>query len=128
MEDLSLMESPQTPHNLDEDIPDLLLFDVGLSLLVVADLLEHVAIVCILHDEAETGSRFINESISVGDNVWVVNGGEDTNLIERILLLFLGEAEHLYVLERVDIVVIVPPHLEYTTVGTITKLFYDGEV
>ena len=120
MEDLSLMESPQTPHNLDEDIPDLLLFDVGLSLLVVADLLEHVAIVCILHDEAETGGRFINESISVGDNVWVVNGGEDTNLIERILLLFIRKFSHFYLLQCILLAIAQAQNRVHTAVGALT--------
>ena len=48
------MESPQASHNLDENVPDLFLFDVGLSLLVVADFLEYIAIVSVLHHETQT--------------------------------------------------------------------------
>lgn len=43
------MECSEASNYLDKDIPDLLFFDVGLALLIVADLLEHVTVVRILH-------------------------------------------------------------------------------
>lgn len=55
MQDLSIMEGLESPDDLDEDIPDLLLLDVCLSLLVVADLLEDVAVVSVLHYQAKNG-------------------------------------------------------------------------
>ena len=54
MEDFANVECFEASDYLDKDIPDLLFFDVGLTLLIVADLLEHVAIVCILHHQAQT--------------------------------------------------------------------------
>lgn len=43
------MECSEASYYLDKDIPDLFFFDVGLALLIVADLLEHVTVVRILH-------------------------------------------------------------------------------
>ena len=45
------MESLQTTNYLDENVPDFLLFDIRLSLLIVGDFLEDVTIICVLHDE-----------------------------------------------------------------------------
>ena len=55
VEDAALMECPQSSYNLNKDIPDLFLLDVGLSLLIVTDFLENVSVVCILHHETQTG-------------------------------------------------------------------------
>ena len=49
MQNLTTVEGTETPHNLDENVPNFLLLDVSLSLLVVADLLEDITIVSILH-------------------------------------------------------------------------------
>ena len=46
----TVVQRLEASYNLDEDVPDLLLLDVGLSFLVAANLLENVTIVCILHD------------------------------------------------------------------------------
>ena len=48
------MKYEQSADDLDEDVPDFLLFDVGLSLLVVTDFLEHISIVSIFHNQAQT--------------------------------------------------------------------------
>ena len=69
MQDLAIMQSFKASDNLNEDIPDLLLLDVGLSFLVAANLLEHVTIVCILHYEAQTGAGFVDESFFVSNYV-----------------------------------------------------------
>ena len=53
MEDASDVECAESAHNLNEHIPDLLFLDVGLSLLIVADFLKHVAIVSVLHNKAQ---------------------------------------------------------------------------
>ena len=49
VQDLTAVEGAQATDNLDEDIPDLFLLDVGLTLLVVTDFLEDIAIVSVLH-------------------------------------------------------------------------------
>lgn len=62
-----------TSDNLNEDIPDFFLFDVGLTLLIVTDLLKDVAIVRILHHQAQTRCGLVNESVTVRDDIRVVN-------------------------------------------------------
>ena len=52
MKNLTTVEGSQTTNDLDKYIPDLLLFDVGLALLVVTYFLEHVSVVSIFHNQA----------------------------------------------------------------------------
>ena len=51
MQDFATVESTQSADALDEDVPDFLLFDVGLALLVVTYFLEHVSVVSIFHNQ-----------------------------------------------------------------------------
>ena len=75
------MESTEAPHDLDKDVPDLLLLYVGLALLIVADFLKDVAVVRVLHDQTQTRSRFVNEGIFIPYDIWVVDGGKDSDLV-----------------------------------------------
>lgn len=52
MHDLDPVHTVEAPDHLDEDLPYLPLLDVRLALLVVANLLEDVAVVRKLHDDA----------------------------------------------------------------------------
>ena len=49
MQNAADMASTQAPDDLDKDIPDLLLLNVRLTLLIVANLLKHIPVVSILH-------------------------------------------------------------------------------
>jgi two-component SAPR family response regulator len=52
VKNLSIVQSLESSDNLNEHVPDLLLLDVGLSLLIVADFLENVSVVGIFHYQA----------------------------------------------------------------------------
>ena len=52
MQDLAVVESLQPAYNLNEDVPDFLLFDVGFSLLIATNFLKNVAIIRVFHDKA----------------------------------------------------------------------------
>ena len=54
VQDLAAVEGKESTDNLDEDVPNLLLFNVSLSFLVVTDLLEDISVVSIFHNQAET--------------------------------------------------------------------------
>ena len=54
MQNLAFVENLEAPDDLDKDIPDFLFLDVGLSFLVVTDLLKDVSVVGILHDETKS--------------------------------------------------------------------------
>jgi hypothetical protein len=51
MENLALVKSLKTSDDLDEDVPDFLLFDVGLSFLITAYFLKDIAVVSVFHDQ-----------------------------------------------------------------------------
>ena len=51
--DLNLVHRMQTTHSLNENLPDLPLFDVGFLFLVVANFLKYVAVIGQLHYNAE---------------------------------------------------------------------------
>jgi hypothetical protein len=53
VQDLAIVQRLQSTHYLYEYVPDLLLFDVRFALLVTANLLEDVTIICVLHDETK---------------------------------------------------------------------------
>jgi hypothetical protein len=52
VQDLEVMEGSKALDDLQEDVPDLLLLELAPLLLVLEDLLEQVAAVCVLHDDA----------------------------------------------------------------------------
>ena len=85
------MECPQPPHDLYKDVPDLLLFNVGLSLLIVAYFLKYIAVISVLHHEAQTRSRLIDESIAIRYHIRVIYRCQDPHFVECILLLLLRE-------------------------------------
>lgn len=114
------MQGFEASNNLDEDVPDLLLFDVGLSFLVTANLLEDVAIVSVLHDEAQAGAGFVDESFLIGDHILLRDTRQDAHLVQGIFLLFLGQVKHLNLLQCVDCLVLLAAHLVDLRVGTIT--------
>lgn len=53
MQDLAVMQSFETSDYLNENVPNLLLFDIGFSLLVTANLLEDISVVSVLHDQTK---------------------------------------------------------------------------
>jgi len=89
MQDAAHVERPQPSHDLNEDIPDLLLLNIGLSFLIVADFLEDVAVVSILHDQAQTRRGLVDKCVAIGNHVGVIDGGEDAHLVQGVFLFFL---------------------------------------
>lgn len=106
MQYFTVVQSLQASNNLNEDVPDLLLLDVGLSFLVTANLLEDVAIVSILHDEAQAGAGLVNESLFVCDDVRLENTCQDAHLVQGVFLFFLRQVKHLNLLEYIDCLVL----------------------
>lgn len=90
MQNLAHVECAETPGNLDEDIPNLLLLDVGFPLLVVADLLVQISIVRELHHKAQATAALVNESFFVTDYVWFVDARENPDFVEGIFSFFLS--------------------------------------
>ena len=53
MKYLHVVKSLQSHNNLEKNIPDLFLLNVGFSLLILAYFLVHITVVSILHDNAK---------------------------------------------------------------------------
>ena len=113
------MEGSQPSDNLNEYVPNFLLLYVGLSLLVTADFLEHVSVVRVLHHQAQAGRRLVNERLLEPDHVRLVNTGQDSHFIQRIIFLLVGQLEHFYLLQGVDVVIVESFDFVNRTVGSI---------
>jgi hypothetical protein len=73
MQNASDMEGSKPSYDLDKDIPDLLLFNVSLALLIVANFLEDVSVISILHHKTQTRSGLVNKGITVCNYIWMVD-------------------------------------------------------
>lgn len=81
-----IMEGLQSSHRLDQEVPDLLLRELCLLLFVLLDCLQQIATVCQLHYDTETSFLVVKEGILVSDDIRMVDGGENSNFIQSILL------------------------------------------
>lgn len=94
VQDSSNVEGAQAAHNLDKDVPNLLLLDVSLFFLISADFLKHIPVVSILHHKAKTTAGLVDEGCFKSDHGWVVDAGQNANLVEGILFFFFCEIQH----------------------------------
>jgi len=69
------VQSLEASNGLNEERPELLLSEVGVVLLVLVDLAQHVSCIGMLHDDAQVACVLIKEALLKGDNVGVVDGG-----------------------------------------------------
>ena len=122
------MKRSKSPYDLNENVPNFLLFDICFSLLVATDFLEDIAVVRILHHEAERGRGFVNKCLLESNYVWMINRSEDTDLVEGILFLFVSQIEHLDFFESVLLLVVESPYFIHGRVCPVPKLLYDGKV
>ena len=106
VEDLQLMEGLETTHHLNNDLPDMLLLDELLIVLAFTDSLKNVAIVSKLHHNAERVRGLIKESLTVGSDERILDTRQNTNLIQSVLLLSIGQVLNLDFLERVNLIVL----------------------
>jgi len=54
----------------------------------------------------------------------MIHRSQYTDFVECVLLLFLSQLEHFYLLERIDLSILDTSHLENRGVSPIAKLFY----
>ena len=128
MQNVPAVECSQPPDNLDEDVPNLLLFDVGLSFLVTAYFLENISIICVLHDKTQTWRRLINKCFFKPDHVGMVDTRQYANLIECVFLLFLSQIEHFDLLQSIWLLVANSFDFIDRAVGAVSQLLDDCEV
>ena len=105
------MQSLQASDNLDEDIPNFLLLNVCFAFLITANFLEHVAIVSVLHNQAQARAGFVDKSFFVGDNVLVVDACQNSDLVQCVLFLLVRQVRHFHFLESIDRLVLLSADL-----------------
>lgn len=103
---------------LDEDIPDGLFWEEGALLCVLLNLLEEVAIVHVLHDDAQVVG-FVEGLLKTND-MRVLHRGKYADFSECILLFLLGQRPDLDLLERILLTVGQPLHDVDTGIGSLT--------
>ena len=73
MHNLAHVESSEPPHNLNENIQNFLLFNVGLPFLVVTDLLVKVSVISEFHHETQALARVVDKRLFVANDIGLVN-------------------------------------------------------
>lgn len=96
-----IMKSFQTSYNLNEIVPDLFLSKLGSLFLVFLNSLKEITIVSLFHDDAKAVGGVFEESLLVCDDVWVVNGSQNSNLVDSILFLLFREFTHFNLLHGI---------------------------
>ena len=128
MHHIEVVEGFEATEDLYEHVPDLPLREKLLALLVPHYLLEEVAVVRVLHDNAESVERGVDEDLLVGDDVMVLDAGQDTHLIDCICPLFVVELVDLNLLEGIRSIVGLALHMVDARVGPFTELLDDLKV
>ena len=114
------MHGLQFAQRLDHDLPNLPLFDVGLHLLVIANLLEHVAVVGQLHDDAEALVLVVKKRLFVLNHIGMPYGRQDAHLIDGIVAFLLAQVVEFDFLHGILLAVLQPPDLVDLRIRTIT--------
>jgi len=83
-----IVESFETPNDLNEVVPDLVLSHLLSSALFSIDQLEHITSIRVLHDDAKTVGRILKKGFLVPNHVGVIDWGENSHFVEGILFLF----------------------------------------
>lgn len=71
MKNFSLVQRTQASSDLNKAVPDLVLRENSLLLLVVANLLQEIAAGCVVHYYAEARGGFVEECLLVAHNVGI---------------------------------------------------------
>ena len=73
---------------------------------------------CIFHDDAEDVNVVVEEGLFVGNDGWWLDGGENSDFVECVFLLFDRELIHFNFFQGVDEVIASPLYLVDSAVGS----------
>lgn len=120
MENFTGVEDVKRSHHLNEDGPNLLLVKALVGLGELDNFLVKVAVVLEIHDQTETLGGILEERLLIADDGVVFYGGENTNLIECILLLLGRKLAHFDLFKRVNGLITLTFNLVDLRVGALT--------
>jgi hypothetical protein len=90
VEDLELVQRLQSFYQVDEDLPNQVLIESSLGLLVLHYLLIQVSVVSVLHHDVQE-LLVLQEGFLIGHHIWMLNRCQYSNFIECILPLLLRQ-------------------------------------
>ena len=120
--DVVVVEGFETAEHLDEHMPDVTLREPLHALLALADLLEQVTVVRVLHHDAERIELRIHEDLFVGDYVRVLDACQNAHFIDRISSLSLVQLRYLHLFQCVRPIVSLASHVVHTGVCALAQL------
>jgi len=91
MNDLMIVEHFEALEDLIGDLPNILLLETVRSCFVFSKLLElglEVSTICVFHKYAKRSTLLIEQTGLVTNHVRYVDGSQETNLVESIVLFF----------------------------------------
>mmetsp|Transcript_50018 Transcript_50018/g.132192 ORF Transcript_50018/g.132192 Transcript_50018/m.132192 type:complete len:243 (-) Transcript_50018:76-804(-) len=121
VQDPKVVQRLQALAHPDQVAPDVSLPEVCPVLLALVYALQEVARIRALLDDAEAARLVVEKCLLVGDDVLVLDGGEQPDLVQRVLLLLVRQRGQLHLLERVDLVVGETEHLVDSRVGPLPE-------
>lgn len=111
MTDLEVVEGLKSSDNLDEVVPDCPFAKVFFELLFMLNFIQNVATICMLKHNAQLISSVLEEGLLVADDVGMVDGRENADLVKRILLFLPGQFLHFDLFHSVNGAVILSSDL-----------------
>ena len=123
-----VMQRFQTPGYLNKRLPNLIFLYPGSGLEVGVDQFHEITSFGKLHYDTEVTGKIVVECLLEFDDVFVIEGGKDADLIECVFLLFLFHADHPHLLQGVGLVVLLPPYLVHLPECSLAHLLHYFEV
>ena len=123
-----IVEWFESSGDLNKSFPNLWLLYPISSFQILIDNFHEVSSFGKLHDDAEVAWQVIIEGLFELDDVLIVEGGENTDLIQCVFLLFLFHSHHSNLLQGVYLVVYLSSDLVDLPEGSFSYLFHDLEV
>ena len=128
MQDLLVMQRLESTGDIGEGLPDLVLLNSSPCLGIGGDESHEISPLGELHDDTEVAGEVVIESLLEFNDEVIVEGGQNTDLIEGVLFLLLFHANHAHFLQRVDFVIFLATHLVDLSEGSLADLLHDLEV
>jgi hypothetical protein len=126
VQDLEIVKGLHSSNNLNEEVPKLFLAEASRSLFVICNHFHYVSSISVVHNYAQRRCRILKECLLISDDIWMLDGSQNADLIECILALPLRQLDHLYLLHGILCAIRYPLYPEYRAVGTLTyKLLKD---
>ena len=101
MHHIHVMQSFESFHGLNNNLPDLFVLKQSSILLVLSNSLVEITIVCVFHYNAQGTVFFVNKDLFVTSYVFTADACQDSNFINCICTLFLCQGGQINLLQGI---------------------------